>query len=275
MDRQARADAVDREMAVRLLGDAEHEALGRWWRANAVTYADGTPGAHTVRYAPSRWAQIVPWPQQLAPTAQSGDSGVSRAEVTSIVADALRREAFREALVATYVWGKGKRGTRGGSGPATLQRILAAEGLDTALATAVTALRERGSQEAYAALHRKVPGLGPSFFTKFLYFTGRTLPPAQGPEPLILDRVLSLRLRSLATEAGRETGLDPDGSAAAWVWAEWDWSPHRYGTYLSFMRAAARRLAATGLWPALGTADLLECALFGATGGPPPEGPGG
>jgi hypothetical protein len=36
--------------------------------------------------------------------------------VTAIVADALRHD-FREALVATYVWGKGKRGTPRGSGP--------------------------------------------------------------------------------------------------------------------------------------------------------------
>ncbi|WP_405679870.1 8-oxoguanine DNA glycosylase OGG fold protein [Streptomyces xanthophaeus] len=159
--------------------------------------------------------------------------------------------ARTQASAATYVRGKGKRGTPGGSGPATLQKIPAAGGLDTALAAAVTALRVHGAQEAYAAPHRKVPGLGPSFFTKFLYFTGRTLPPAQGPEPLVLDRVLSLRLRSSATAAGRETGPDPDGSAAAWVWAEWDWSPHRHGTCLSFMRAAAGR-PARGCGPATG-----------------------
>ncbi|MFE9679736.1 hypothetical protein ACFYO5_37475 [Streptomyces sp. NPDC006259] len=58
------------------------------------------------------------------------------------VADALRREAFQEALVATYVWGKGKRGAPGGSGPATLHKLLAFDGLDTALATA---LREHGA----------------------------------------------------------------------------------------------------------------------------------
>lgn len=51
------------------------------------------------------------------------------AQVASAVADALRRDAFREALVATYVWGKGKRGTPGGSGPSTLDKILAFDGL--------------------------------------------------------------------------------------------------------------------------------------------------
>lgn len=264
MNRQDRADAVDREMAARLLPDAAVRALVRWWKENAPAYADGTPGAHTVRYTPSRWAQITPWPSTLALTGTGGDAVISRAEVTSAVADALRREAFREALVATYVWGKGKRGTPGGSGPATLRAVLAAEGLDTALATAVTALREHGSQEAYAALYQQVPGLGPSFFTKFLYFTGTALPPAHGPRPLILDRVLSRRLRLMAAAVGRASGHDPDGSVAAWVWADGNWSPHRYGVYLSFMHAAARQLAAGDGWPSGAAPDLLECVLFNA-----------
>lgn len=264
MNRQERADAVDREMAARLLPDAAVTALGRWWAENAATYADGTPGAHTICYTPSRWAQITPWPSGLAHPSHAGEAGVSRAEVTLAVADALRREAFREALVATYVWGKGKRGTPRGSGPVTLQRILAAESLDAALALPLTTLGEHGSRQAYAALHQRIPELGPSFFTKFLYFAGATLQPAKGPRPLVLDRVLSLRIRSLATAVGRETGHDPDGSVAAWVWADWNWSPHRYKVYLSFMHAAARQLASTGAWPPGAAPDLLECALFNA-----------
>ncbi|MFK0154079.1 hypothetical protein ACIQVK_18660 [Streptomyces sp. NPDC090493] len=139
-----------------------------------------------------------------------------------------------------------------------------AEVLDAALATAVTALREHGSREAYAALHRHIPGFGPSFFTKFLYFTGTTLAPAHGPRPLILDRVLSRRLRMLAAAVGRDTGQDPDGSLAAWVWADGNWSAHRYGVYLSFLHSAARQLAAGGGWPSGAGPDLLECALFGS-----------
>ncbi|MER5385956.1 hypothetical protein ABT040_37885 [Streptomyces sp. NPDC002688] len=260
--RQERADAVDREMAARLLPDAVVRALGRWWETNAAAYADGTPGAHAVRYTPDRWAQITPWPKALAPTSADGDAAVSRAEVTSAVADALQREAFREALVATYVWGKGKRGTPGRSGPATLHKILAFDGLDTALAAAVTALREHGAPQAYAALQRQVPGLGPAFFTKFLYFTGTALPPAHGVRPLILDRVLARRLRQIAAAVGRESGHDADGSIAAWVWSDSNWTPHRYRVYLSFMHAAAEQLAADDSWPSGAAPDLLECALF-------------
>lgn len=180
-----------------------------------------------------------------------------------MVADALRREAFREALVATYVWGKGKSGTPGGSGPWTLQKILAAGILlDAALAASVTALREKGAVDAYTVLHKAVPQFGPSFSTKFLYFAGQALPTVPGLQPLILDRVLSLRLRPLAAAVGRESGLDPDGTVAAWVWAEWDWTPHRYSVYLSFMHSAARQIAGTKAWPSGAAPDLLEYALF-------------
>jgi hypothetical protein len=263
--RQDRADAVDREMAARLLPGPVVRALGLWWDTHAAVYADGTPGAHAIRYTPGRWAQITPWPKALAPTSAGGDAAVSRAEVASAVADALQREAFREALVATYVWGKGKRGTAGGSGPSTLHKILAFDGLDTALAAAVTALREHGAPQAYAALQGQVPGLGPAFFTKFLYFTGIAVPPARGPRPLILDRVLSRRLRQLATAVGRESGHDVDGSIAAWVWSDGNWSPHRYRVYLAFMHAATDQLTAESSWPSGAAPDLLECALFTTT----------
>ncbi|OIJ63436.1 hypothetical protein [Streptomyces mangrovisoli] len=262
--RQERADAVDREMAARPLPAPVVRALGRWWETNASAYPDGTPGAHSVRYTPSRWAQITPWPSTLASTSADGDAAVSRAEVASGVADALQREAFREALVTTYVWGKGKRGTPGGSGPAALHKILAFDGLDAALAAAVTALHEHGAPQAYAALYRQVPGLGPAFFTKFLYFTGLARRPAHGARPLILDRVLARRLRRMAAAVGCESGHDVDGSIAAWVWSDSNWTPHRYQVYLSFMHAAANQLAAVEGWPSEVAPDLLEYALFNA-----------
>ncbi|WP_341849423.1 hypothetical protein [Streptomyces bungoensis] len=158
--------------------------------------------------------------------------------------------------------GKGKRGSRGGSGPTTLHKILDVNGLDTMLADALATLREHGAAAAYAGLRARIPGFGPSFYTKFLYFAGKTVPPATGPQPLILDRVLARRLRLLAQAVGRETGHDPDGSIARWVWRDRNWSPHRYAVYLSFMQAAADQAAATGTWPSDASPDLLEYALF-------------
>ncbi|MEU6370334.1 hypothetical protein ABZ876_32590 [Streptomyces sp. NPDC046931] len=206
---------------------------------------------------------ITPWPSALAPHSFTGDARVSRAQVTSMVANTLARETLREALVATYVWGKGKSGSPGGSGPTTLHKILAAEDLlDKALDDAVTVLSRHGAVASYEGLRGRIPGFGPSFFTKFLYFAGKTVKPANGPEPLILDRVLARRLRSLAHAVGRETGHDPDGAVAAWVWRDQDWSPHRYKIYLSFMHAAAHQPAATEGWPSDASPDLLEYALF-------------
>ncbi|MFE5797107.1 hypothetical protein ACFQ8C_31645 [Streptomyces sp. NPDC056503] len=252
-------------MAVCLLPDVALEVLGRWWDGNAVRLADGTPGVHVVRYRPSRWARIAPWPLGLASVTEVGDADVSRAQVALIVAGALRREAYREALVASYVWGKGKRGSPGGSGPAVLRKILAVEGLEAVLADAVIALGEQGAVAAYARLRGRVAWFGPSFYTKFLYFAGKAVPPAVGPPPLILDRVVARRLRALAQAVGRETGHDPDGSIARWVWGNGNWSPHRYAVYLSFMHAAARQMAATNAWPSDASPDLLEYALFSTT----------
>lgn len=124
---------------------------------------------------------------------------------------------------------------------------------------------EHSAEAAYAGLQGRVPGLGPSFYTKFLYFAGKSVPSVTDPQPLILDRVLAQRLRSLAQAVGRETGHDPDGSIASWAWRDRNWSPHRYAVYLSFMQAAADQTAAMGTWPSDASPDLLEYALFSAS----------
>ncbi|MEV5781231.1 hypothetical protein AB0L42_09410 [Streptomyces sp. NPDC052287] len=136
------------------------------------------------------------------------------------------------------MWGKGKRGTPGGSGAATLEKILATGGLPAVLAGAVTSLDRGGARLAYATLRGQIAGPAPSFFTKFLYFAGQAVPPGHGLRPLILDRVLSQRIRAVAARVGRDSGHDPDGTVAAWVWADGDWSPDPYEAYLSFMQVA-------------------------------------
>lgn len=125
-------------------------------------------------------------------------------------------------------------------------------------------MSEHSAEAAYAGLQCLVPGFGPSFHTKFLYFVGKTVPPASGPQPLVIDRVMARRLRSLAQAVGRECGHDPDGAIARWVWRDRNWSPHRYAVYLSFMEAAAGQAAATDAWPSNTSPDLLEYALFSA-----------
>jgi hypothetical protein len=71
---------------------------------------------------------------------------------------------------------------------------------------------------------RHVPFLGPSFFTKFLYFvSGPT--PAPGGEALILDRYVALGLNCLLGWSLGESG---------------PWSPDIYGEYLDWVRTQMR-----------------------------------
>ncbi|MER5836847.1 hypothetical protein ABT116_40145 [Streptomyces sp. NPDC002130] len=71
-------------------------------------------------------------------------------------------------------------------------------------------------------------------------------------------------MRQIATAIGLESGHDPDGSVAAWIWTVGKWTPHRYQdqVYLSFIYAAAEQLAAGDTWPPRPAAHLLKCALF-------------
>ncbi|MEU9352433.1 hypothetical protein AB0D65_15865 [Streptomyces griseoloalbus] len=112
------------------------------------------------------------------------------------------------------------------------------------------------------ALRQGTPGAHAVRYTKFLYFASKSVRSAAGPQPLILDQVLAQRIRSLAQAVSRETGHDPDGSIARWVWRDTNWSPHRYAVYLSFMQAASRQASETPSWPSDATPDRLGYALF-------------
>ncbi len=268
MSRQDRIDAVDEEMFRTLLPESARADLAAWWSANREQYRDG-PGAHSIRYAPARWSSVSPWPVLLADRSRTGDAYVTRAEVVRSVEDALAREAWREALVATFVWGKGKSGSPKGAGPSVLaEEILQSPVLDEALTSAVTELRTSGPVAAYELLDRaSVKQLGPAFFTKFLYFVDQAAAETTGVRALILDRNIAGVLRARASAVGRELGLDPDESLAVRAWGDQRsgrWTSHRYGVYLAWMEAANRQLAAAGPgWPAWAGPDLLELALFG------------
>ncbi|MGW3148863.1 8-oxoguanine DNA glycosylase OGG fold protein [Streptomyces sp. NPDC001177] len=257
MTRQDLADALDAELMKRLLPASAIEAVGAWLSGAGARYATGV-GGHAVEYAPMHWAGVEPWPGQFSERTQPMIVVVSRAQVVAAVREAVERREWSEALVASYVWGQG----RTGYGPHRLKEVLAESAVAPALAKAASALKEENAVAAYRVLYRAVRGLGPAFFTKFLYFLALAMDGSSSPRALILDQRVASVLRAHATRVGLAMGLTSAAAVAAWVWSDGGWTPHRYDVYLRWMSAAAEQLGSSGVgWP-VSSPDLLELALF-------------
>ncbi|MEU5341966.1 MULTISPECIES: hypothetical protein [unclassified Streptomyces] len=263
MGRQDLADALDDELRRRLLPPTAVRALGLWLAGSGARYATGA-GGHDVEYAPARWTGIEPWPVGLPERSRTGTARISRDQVVAATRGAAERSEWSEALVASYVWGQG----RTGYGPHRLREILAEPTVDDALATAGSVLRQEGAVAAYRGLRGAVKGLGPAFFTKFLYFLdqGHLLDPATDapaePRALILDQRVARVMRAHATRVGADMALASAPAVAAWIWSDSGWTSHRYGVYLEWIHAATEQLASAGIgWPG-SRPDLLELALF-------------
>ena len=118
---------------------------------------------------------------------------LGRAVVRSFCTEAATSpEAALRAFLATMVWGYG----RVGYGPFRVERILAATpDAGVRLQNAAGELADSGPVHAYTLLGDdgvgQLPGLGPAFGTKFLYFCS---PP--GRPALILDRLVAAWLRA-------------------------------------------------------------------------------
>ncbi|MFD7409539.1 hypothetical protein ACFV7R_44605 [Streptomyces sp. NPDC059866] len=235
--------------------------LGAWLAGNGAQYA-GEIGAHAVGYVPAAWAGIEPWPALLADRTGGGRAAVSRAQVMAVARAGAVSSSWRETLVASYVWGQGGNGY----GPHRLGQILHGPSVQTQLARAVAMLADEGAVAAYRSLRGAIPGLGPAFFTKFLYFAGAARLELPGPRPLILDQRIARVVRAYAIRVGQKAGLAEPAGLAGWLWSDGGWTAHRYDIYLGWMHAATGQLAATTHWPF--APDLLELALFGGAWNP-------
>ncbi|WP_373314475.1 8-oxoguanine DNA glycosylase OGG fold protein [Streptomyces griseosporeus] len=256
--RQDLADALDAELCKQLLPATAIDAIGCWLSRDGSRYVAGV-GRHAVAYVPARWARIGPWPERFADRGQEAVALVSRSEVVAAVRDAVEREAWSEALVASYVWGQG----RAAYGPHRLEGILEDAGVNTVIERAVTALGKEDAVAAYRTMRGAVRGLGPAFFTKLLYFLALALEGSRPPSALILDQRVARVVRAHATQVGIGMCLPSPVATAAWAWSDGGWTPHRYGVYLRWMTAAASQLVSTGVkWPDSLSPDLLELALF-------------
>ncbi|MFF0435417.1 hypothetical protein ACFYU9_24720 [Streptomyces sp. NPDC004327] len=257
MRRQELADALDAELRKRPLPATAVHAIGVWLAGHGAPYVTGA-GDHTVMYVPARWSGIEPWPDGLLRQSHAQTTEISRAQVAAIAREAVKDERWSEAFVASYVWGQGTTGY----GPYRLKKILARPHLDVALAEAGTTLLNEGAVAAYRVLYGSVRGLGPAFFTKFLYFLDQAADAPAASRALILDKKVAGVVRAHATRVGLEAGLVWAPRAARWTWSGGGWTPHRYEVYVEWARAAAGQLAAAGIgWPE-SSPELFELALF-------------
>ncbi|MGW1164808.1 8-oxoguanine DNA glycosylase OGG fold protein [Streptomyces sp. NPDC002550] len=260
---QRLADKLDALMLELLLPDDAVESLGRWLAdpKGGKRYANGT-GPHTISYSPLNWMALAPWPATFADRMTIRSADVSRADVVAAVTAASQAENWREAFVATQVWGYGDRGY----GPFRTRQVLAQPDADVVIADAVSLLRYEGPTAAYEKLNT-VDGLGPAFLTKYLYFAALALPKVTGLRPLILDSVLADVLRQHATRLGCALGYEWSEAIAKRIWCDGGWTSYRYDVYLRWMHAANDQLAAKLVgWPA--APDVLELALFSGAWNP-------
>ncbi|MEV0933003.1 hypothetical protein ACIBMX_29615 [Streptomyces phaeochromogenes] len=269
MGRQDLADALDDELGKRLLPPTAVRALGRWLAGSGAQYVTGA-GGHAVEYVPAQWSGVEPWPVELPERSRTGTARISRDQVAASTRRAAESSQWSEALVASYVWGQG----RTGYGPHRLKEILAEPTVDDALAMAGAILHREGALAAYRGLRGAVKGLGPAFFTKFLYFLDQRHVLDQGcslnlaadapaaPRALILDQRVARVMRAHAARVGADMALATASDVAAWIWSDSGWTSHRYGVYLGWIHSATGQLAAAGIgWPG-SRPDVLELALF-------------
>jgi hypothetical protein len=161
-----------------------------------------------------------------------GSMDVTRNAVFSIAAAARTPIQCEQAMVAAAAFGAGsgrlvarvQRPWAGLVGPAPPV-------IGTALAAAAAILFAPGggAVSAYAFLRngpRHIKFIGPSFFSKFLYFVGYGQP-HPGPEPLIIDRFVAKGLNKL---------IGATGPFTPWTihLPHWDWTPAQYGAYIDW-----------------------------------------
>ncbi len=106
-------------------------------------------------------------------------------------------ERARQVFVASMMWGYGSQITRYNR-MSNLGEILRGSELDSVLRSTNSALLQGDLHSAYLSFLRSnktaLTGIGPAFFTKYLYFAGAETVPDGCPPPLILDNLVARSL---------------------------------------------------------------------------------
>lgn len=209
-----------------------------------------------IKFRPSQWSALlaqfdVEWPER--PVTDIDVSEVHRSQIKALASQepASSTDEHQRWIVALFLWSQIWGYGTNGYGPHRVAKILGGTTrrapvitAEEALAACYEALMKSGPVEAYRVMAREhwVPGLGPAFLTKFLYFAGhhkeqsREVP--DDLEPLILDAVVSH-----AIHEEYQLTFGPG------------WGTRRYGEYLEFMCREAHEQYKV-------EPDELERALF-------------
>ena len=249
--------AADEALLESVLEPAQKQALLDWLALPSVQERHGQdPDIHSISVVPANWSTLPGWKETAIGT-QGEPTQLSRGHIFGLAAHARTTHEWLPVLVSSYAWGQGTNGY----GPHRLRKILGTQPQDveSALSSAVTTVESEGSAQGYRYLQGRVTGLGPAFFTKFLYFAGHALPTGHGLAPLILDARVATSMRAIAASVYKARGLPDD--LAAWLWSSGGWSPHRYETYLKWATQVTHAMHQQVTdWP--DRPDLLELALF-------------
>lgn len=153
-------------------------------------------------------------------------------------------------LLGGYVWGTGDLGFRvGRRAQVFTDKKISAADVTTRLGAAADLLRDGKPGTAYASLLRYqanwLPHLGPSFFTKFLYFADADGASGNVGRALILDQFVAIGLNYLEDWGLSETG---------------PWPLAVYERWLAYAQDQAAEPDGLGSTPV--RADAVEMAVF-------------
>lgn len=271
------ASVADEALLEGPLTEAQVAALKSWALARTSTGLSLSEivNAQFVKVRPDSWGDLL---SALGGTRERvAESGkISRLDVFDVARQSHSSGKWRPLLIASYIWGQGPNGY----GPHRLRQILASaprggSDVDVCLRDAVAVMQSGHAVDGYRRLRGAVPGLGPAFFTKFLYFAaaasgacGASIQlESHKPAPLILDAVVAKQVRAVvaarcAAPLQRLAGRGEEAAPlAAWLWSDSGWTPHRYGVWLTFAQAATQQLQQEiPAWP--GRTDVFELAAF-------------
>jgi hypothetical protein len=187
-------------------------------------------------YSVHLWKKAIPSMPELGPLVARFPIGISRDDLFAIANQ-------RERFIASLMWGYGNQVGRYGILNRTLPSVLADPKLNARLNNCATHLAAGLIGPAYSELWGIV-GIGPPFFTKFMYATGVTI--GMDQYPTIYDTKVSTSLAALTgylMHVDLGTGFRP-----------WAADPKPYVWHVNWMHACAAALKIE--------TDVLEYTLY-------------